>query len=753
MTRLVTYIILAIATYVLTGCSATKGLQPEAMLFEGTDINITDKDNINNKRELDAAFYLSVPKENTPGLLNIRTGLYNIYDSGEGSGFKNMVKNKLGSRPVVFENQMIVNTQARLLKTMIDHGYFDASVVCDTSAQKRSVEMTCEIDAGPRFKIGQVIFPYDSLVVTTTVDTFYDLQYLESGDYYKQINVVNERAAIAEQARNIGYTFFQDRDVIIYIDTLENQNLEEPIADLYIEFQETEISNHNRFRTGKIYVRMDHKIEEAPVEVDTTFVEKDNIYMLGESRLLRPSALDQLILLNQGEWMSERKQKLSVNRLLDLGMFKFVNNQMKRRGDTLDQTFLLTKGNIKSISGELELNNRSGNIFGTAGNVGFVHRNLFGGGERFSIGFSGGVETQFGDENLLNSAELSANTSLEFPRLVIPFLDFSTNRYFVPKTLISGSIQHQRRVGYYSIQNQKFRYGFQWREDRRKTHELFPFDLVNFYVLNKTLQFDSILNAPTNRRLFESFQDVLIFGLTYSFTYNNTIDVGSRNNFYYKVTWESAGNLWNLVTGADQLFNTTTSQYAKITNDVRKYWKYKDSDIATRLIVGTGLAYGSSTELPYSRQFSIGGANSLRAYPLRGLGPGTFRPDTTSTNQFIDQTGNMKIELNAEYRFPIFGWFKGAFFADAGNIWLIDSDASEEEVFHFEDFYKEIAIGTGVGLRMDFEFFVLRFDLAFPVRGPRDNGAFEWKFNKFDPLSKSWRRNNLRLNLGIGYPF
>lgn len=731
----------------LYSCSATKGLEDEDVLFSTLKVDIKDKKNITNKRQINSAIEYVSPQVNRPGILNFRTGFYNLYEETPPSGFKHTLKNKIGSKPKLFDYNLIETTQARLQKVMIDYGYFRAHVKCDSTIKKRNVTMTCDIEAGKRFKVDKVFWPYDSLKVTQAVDSFYNLTYVKPNQYYEKNHIESERNKLTQEAKNRGYIGFEKSNVLFYLDTLR----EEGNADIYVEFQPpSDSTSFERYVVGDIYIKSQTSFE-GEERFEVTKDEKTGLSFLDKKYLLRPKVLDKFILLEKGKFLDEQNQRLTVNRLLDIGIYKFVNNKMVKRGDTLDQYYYLTPKSIKSVTGELELNNRSGNIFGTRGSIAFAHRNLFRGGEYFKIGLSGGIETQFGQESFINSNEYALEASLEFPRLVIPFVNAKTTRYFIPKTILSGLLKFESRINYFSLQNQQFKYGFRWKEDRNKTHEMYPLDFVNTYLISKTERFDSILNAPANIRLRESFEDLVILGVNYTFTYNNTPDAGSRNNLFFRGYVESSGNIYSLLSKNSIIFGTLASQFVKVTTDLRKYWSHGDNDIATRIYAGVGVPYGSSAQLPYSRQFSIGGASSLRAYRLRGLGPGTY--DGNDKNQFIDQTGDVKLEANVEYRFPIVGFFKAAAFLDAGNIWLVKEGSTADQKFNFKNFYQQIAIGTGVGLRLDFDFFVLRFDLAFPLRGPSTDNGFEWKFKDIDPVKKAWRKDNLRLNLGIGYPF
>ncbi len=391
-------------------------------------------------------------------------------------------------------------------------------------------------------------------------------------------------------------------------------------------------------------------------------------------------------------------------------------------------------------------------------NVRYHHKNLFKHAERLDITVGGQVETQLDEgSTFINSSDLTVDAQLAFPRFIVPFVSIREGRNYVPRSLVKSTFTQQRRVQYYSLQSLTAKLGYKWRETSNKQHEFYPIVINEVSVSNKTAQFEELLDSDA--RLRTSFENVLISGLQYYYTFSDQEGRDDRRYAYFRGEVETSGNLLSLVVpndanGVGRIAGLRYSQFTKVTADYRRYYNLGKGSIAARGILGMGFSYGNAAELPYIKQYLIGGSNSLRAFPLRGLGPGAFEPRVASdfNRQFVDQTGDLKLELNVEYRFPVFNFIKGAAFVDAGNVWLIDSEEQPAGVFAVGEFYKQIAIGTGLGIRFDFDFFILRLDTAFPIRRP-DQGSFKWVLSEVDFLSSRWRRDNLQLNLGIGYPF
>lgn len=660
------------------------------------------------------------------------------------------------SRNEIFSPRLLTITQNRLKRVLVDGGYLKAQVVCDSISKKDKAMIECEATLGKRYIIDSIFFIQDTLDITSVLDPMYDIKFTKSGDYYDVSNLLQDRKNFVLTANNNGFPFVTKEDVIFFVDTLAGDHQ----VDIHMQLRPTKDSlKYDRFRYGEIYVNPNFSLETDANTDTTDMLHLDEYNIVKGYNFLRQSALDKAIFLDKGKIYNRRKNKITRDRLLAFNLFKFVNIKTVVNEDrTIDHFLNLTPTSLESISGELELNNRQGNFLGVGGNVTYTNKNLFRGGERLDLSLSGGLETQFGDSlALINTSDLKLEAKLTIPELVMPFYTFRTNQNYIPKTYMSLSLNQQNRIDFYTVRAANAKYGFQWNETDYKTSNFSPIDL-SWIVLAKTSpNFDTIIN--NDPRQAESFKTTLLLGSSYEYIYNKRNGINPVNQTYFKGTIESAGNLLSLLvkpsTPQDtaKVFGTPYSQYLRMTADFRKYWALNRGSVASRLVVGAGFAYGNSDELPYSKQYSIGGANSLRAFRLRNLGPGLTPPSVDASNQFIDQTGDIKIEANLEYRFTIFKILKGATFIDAGNVWLNESTTNQVGVFKFDSFANQIAVGTGLGLRLDINVTIIRLDLAFPIRDFRSDGKFGWSFDDINFQDKNWRDTKLVYNLGIGYPF
>ena len=368
-------------------------------------------------------------------------------------------------------------------------------------------------------------------------------------------------------------------------------------------------------------------------------------------------------------------------------------------------------------------------------------------------------KTENPTSQFFNSLEATGSAAITFPRFLVPFKFENASKRFRPTTKATLELNYFLRRDLFSRNSIDLTFGYDWQVNQERRHLLTPFS-INFITLNPTDTFQVLLNE--NPRLRSSYEQRFILGIDYSYIYNEQRE-RKRNYNYFRGDISLAGNSMQAIQsivggnknedGQYEIFNNPYAQFAKAELEFRNYRLFTgNTQLVTRFIGGLGVPYGNSDVLPYVKQFIIGGTNSLRGWTVRTLGPGS---DTTNIGTILlDQTGDVKLEGNAEFRFDVFSRLKGALFVDAGNIWTItdDPDRTNEE-FKFDRFAKEIAVDAGVGFRLDFTYFIFRFDIGIPLRDPSLPDGERWIANEINLGSKEWRQENLLLNLAIGYPF
>ena len=360
-----------------------------------------------------------------------------------------------------------------------------------------------------------------------------------------------------------------------------------------------------------------------------------------------------------------------------------------------------------------------------------------------------------GNSSKLNSYELGTSLSLDFPRLILPWKDSGLQRSRYPQKTsfkVYGNLLNRAR--FFNMLSFGGNVTYEFRKSRLWKHSVTPFQLTFNTLMSTTERFDSI--TATNPSLALSLGDQFIPSMNYTFTYDN-----ARLKKDYQLWWEnsitSAGNVTSLLYAAlgkdfheknKKLLGTPFAQFLKFTSEVRTLFKVGEKQhIAARFMGGVLWSYGNQTIAPYSEQFYIGGANSLRAFTVRSIGPGTYNPSQNTKYGYLDQTGDIKLEANVEYRFPIFGELYGATFLDAGNVWLMRKDENRPGgEFTLKNFVKSIALNTGVGVRYDLTFLVIRLDMGIALHVPYETGkSGYYNIPKF--------KDGLGLHFAIGYPF
>ncbi|SDQ79606.1 Outer membrane protein assembly factor BamA [Chryseobacterium soldanellicola] len=756
---------------VTLSCSNTKYLKEGQMLYTGGEVKI-ENDTISKKEknELQAALEENlVPKPNST-ILGLRPKLYfyNIAkEPKKEKGFNYWLKYKVGEKPV-----LLGDVDREFNKDIIENysenkGYFNAKATYDTVSKNKKARVIYTLRPGARYLISNVKFQKDSTLVNKEIQTLTDKTLLKPGKPFDLDVIKSERSRIDNALKERGFYYFSPDNILVQADSTVskthkvelNVKLKEDTPDLATE----------QFSIDNVIVFPNYNIQDVKRGKYSVPMNRDSlakyaygdIYVIDPQHKFKPKIFDRALYFKKGDLYNRSNHNLTLNRLISLGVFKFVKNEFIV-SDSLqhkfDAYYLLTPRQIQSLRLEALGRTNSANYAGSELNLNWTHRNFFRGAEQFKAAVYGAFDVQMGgQENAKNIFRAGANVQLSIPRIVAPFR-FNSSSAFVPRTNITLGYELLNRTEFYKLNNFNASFGYVWKENARKEHDLKVIDITLVSPANVTKLYDSISRNSNAMQRVVAKQ--LIFGPTYTYTYTNTM-LPKTNTIYYKGTLDLAGNITGLVTGANvkkdkqkEIFGIPFSQYAKIENDFRFYHKFTEkSSFATRFIGGIAYPYGNSEFVPFSKQFFSGGSNSIRAFRARTLGPGSFDPRTIPKGTLLDQSGDIKLELNAEYRANLYKFLNVAAFVDAGNIWLLHDDIDRPGAKFSKDFVSEIAVGAGVGLRLDFSILILRLDLAMPLRVPYYEKGDRWAFDRIDFGNPDWRKDNLVLNIAIGYPF
>lgn len=767
------HIVLSWLCCILAACSTTRNLPEGELLYTGIDkLEIENEDKteagVAALTEVEAAlayapnnaiFGSSTLRWPFPVGLWIHNGFGKYQDK---KGFGRWVYDHLGSDPVLLST---VNgeTRAKVATNLLrDYGYFNGSVSYREVPQKNPKEAKVSYlinMANPYFldSIAYLKYPAyaDSLIRATR-----EASVLRRDDNFSVLKLEEERQRLNNLFRNHGYYYYRPEFTTYRADTLQKPG--------YVSLQvvpETGIPEaaKKQYYMGNTSVYLTGYNNEPPT--DTLRIRNMTLYYSGKRPKIRPGTLNRNFFFRKGDLFSQDRQTYTQEAIARMGIFRYTEFRYALQDttsgcNTLDVNIYATFD--KPYDAELEFNITTKNTRQTGpGAIFKLTRNNFKRmGADLSFELRGSYEWQTGsgsggEGGKLNSYEIGTSMTLDFPRLILPWSDRDLRRSRFPQhTTFKLYVDLLNRATFFNMLSFGGNVTYDFRRSRTWKHSITPFKLVFNTLQSTTAKFDSI--TATNPSLKLSLDNQFIPSMNYTFTYDNS-RLKKRQNLWWETSLTSAGNVTSLVFAAfgkgldekdKKLMNSPYAQFLRVTSELRTLYKITDKQhIATRLMGGVIWAYGNQTVAPYSEQFYIGGANSIRAFTVRSLGPGTYHPGKNARYGYLDQTGDIKLEANIEYRFPIFGDLYGAAFLDAGNVWLMRKDPNRPGgTFSLKDLGKSIALGTGAGIRYDLEFLVIRLDLGVAIHAPYDTGkSGYYNIPKF--------KDGLGLHFAIGYPF
>ncbi len=580
---------------------------------------------------------------------------------------------------------------------------------------------------------------------------------LKPGDQY-DVNVMEqERQRISGVLRNLGYYYFQPDYIEFLADTTEQHGK----VDLRIALKQG-------IPKQACYP---YKIKNVGISLSGSGNEgkRDTVILKGihidyiPPQTLKNKVLADAVQLHPGRIYSAWRQERTQVNLVQLGAFKYAN-LMINPVDTVNSRNL----NVKIFADyalpvqtevEVDVSSKSNNLLGPGLTLSLSSRNMFKRAEIFSLNLTGAYEWQIGgtkntnDKGLINSYELGIKLNLSVPRLTPRFMKISTDRQ--ERSNFQIGTDFLNRHSYFRMISFWGSATYDFHSSARNYHSIVPFKLTYTHLLRTSHEFDSTLN--NNPAIALSFRNQFIPSMSYTYTFDRAATYRNPNRLFWQTSLTQAGNIIygiQYLSGkrksGNKVLGNVYSQFLKLTSEIIKYRQVSENSLfAMRFMGGIGYAYGNTKVMPYSEQFYIGGANSIRAFRIRSIGPGSYHSETKSVTAYLDQTGDIKLEANIGYRFKIAGRLQGAFFADAGNVWLVRNEKERPGgEFRLKGLWKEIALGTGFGLRYDITYIVIRADLGVALHAPYNTGKSGY-FNIRDYGFK----DGLVLNLAIGYPF
>ncbi len=775
---------LFIVLLLLAGCSSTKYVPEGDALFAGYKVKVKDKgDSSNRKGELETNLTNVVRPKPNASILGLRPKLwiYNAFYTTKEKGLKHWIQKKFGEAPVLLSTVDTASIGTTMSGYLQNKGYFKNTVESETTIKKKIGNIKWTTTVSEPYRIRKLEYTlHDSLPVNRAITSTQAASLLKPGDPYDLQVMLAERTRIDQELKEQGFFYFSPDFLIFSVDTVAGEQRQ---ADVLLRTKRNVPTEAvHPYTIDDVYIFANYTLGDSVSISDTLDVR--GYHYIPDENYVKAKYLLKSIFLEKDSLYTRENHLLTTSRLMGLSAYKFVNIDYATdttQKNKLDTFIYLTPSFKKSLRAEAKMVSKSNNFAGPGLTVSFKNRNAFKGSELLNVEFTGNFESQIGGTDKttttdgenptkdkgLRSYELGVQTTLTIPRIVSPFRFQNLRSEFVPQTRIAAGFNLLNRVQFFQMNSFNASYAYAWRPKQTITHDLTPINLQYVQMGKRTEAFDTLL--AQRPYLQQSFQNQFIIGSIYQFTYSTQMFENRTHQFFDNFTIDVSGNVLNAaqsLAGSEKpsqesprtIFGQAYSQYALVQNDFRYYLNLsKESQLVTRLALGVGYPYGNSVYLPYAKQFSVGGPNSIRAFRARSIGPGTHQSEGSNATSYFDQTGDLKLEANLEYRFPIFSYIKGAVFVDAGNIWLVNESvnaAGEPDRVggkFSKDFLSELAIGTGVGIRVDIGFFVIRADVGIPVQVPYLPKGQRFILDEFKPTFNG--ENSMVLNIGIGYPF
>ena len=755
----------------MSSCSINRFIPEGKSLVSSNKIVIEDKKAEISKSEL--SNYITLKPYKSTFQTKIPNWIYYKSERKPNNKMWKWLNEKFGREPIYYDVTGANNSARQMMRYIDNVGYFHSKVNHTVKERGKRAKITYHVYPTQPYTVNHVEYVINDSLIRSYILRDTTRFELEEGDIYNAYTLNNVREIITARMKNSGYFYFSRDDIYFEVDS----NFMNHSLAITMRLKDNKLS-YKKYYINKISIYPDYSVfrsHDRPTDSVTLVQEVGtrkrvnhlHFYYFNKPQVKPQSFLRSIQVLENFPY----NQRSVTNTYRALGNFRIFNNvniefdTVNVENDSrnrLDCRITMQQNDVHSFTVQGEGTNSDGDL-GIKGSMSYSNKNIFHGAEIFQMSLKGGLEAQklMGDEvtesgkNVFNTWELGFTASLIFPKFLGPFSSITLARDYQPTTTLSIGSNAQTRY-YYSRYITTASYSYDWKTNYRLAQALSPFYLNSVKIAKVNPTFQAYLDAVTSQRKKAQYTSHLSLGTRYSLTYNTQSITKAGSFFYIRADFESSGNLISLFNktrliteneqGYHELFGIPYAQYLRGSFDVRQHLDLgNDNWFVMRQFVGLGIPYGNSQDLPFERSFYGGGANGLRGWLYRTVGPGGYVP----VSDDVEKTGDLQLEFNAEYRFPIRNIFKGAFFVDMGNVWTYrPNESMPNSEFKYNTFYKQMAMDAGFGLRLDVSFLLLRFDIAYAMRNPYPDpstGRY-WRFGNEE-------LNNIRFQAGIGYPF
>ena len=766
------YIIIGLFVAILmSSCSINRFIPEGKSLVSSNKIVIEGEETQISKSDLNK--YITLKPYKSTFQTKVPNWIYYKSEQKPNSKTWKWLNEKFGREPVYYDPKEANNSANQMMRHIDNVGYFHSKVTHTVEEWDKRARVTYYVHPTTPYTINRVEYEIKDSLIRSYIMRDSTKFGLTEGNIYNAYTLNDMRDIITERMKNSGYFFFNRDDIYFEVDSnFMNHSLSITMRmkDKELSYRKYYINKISIYPDYSLFKTHDHPSDSAMLEQEVwnrKLVNHLNFYYFNKPQV-RPQAFSRSIMVLENFPYNQRSVTGTYRALGNFRLFNNVNIEFDTvhiENDSLNRLncrITMQQNDRHSITIQGEGTNSDGDL-GIKGSLSYTNRNIFHGAETFQLGLKGGFEAQHlvgeeineNEKGNFNTGELGATASILFPKFLGFFPSISLAWDYQPTTSMSVGFNMQKRY-YYSRYISTASYSYDWKTNSRLAQTLSPIHLNSVKIddINPALQ--AYLDSETSQRKKAQYTSHLLLGTRYSLIYNTQSLREEKSFFYIRSDFESGGNLISLFNrtkiiteneqGYHELFGVPYAQYVRGCFDIRQHLKLGDETwFVMRQFVGIGIPYGNSKDLPFERSFYGGGANGLRGWLYRTVGPGGYVPISDN----IEKTGDMQLEFNAEYRFPIHNIFNGAIFIDAGNVWTYrPNESMPNGEFKFSTFYKQLAVDAGIGLRLDVSFLLLRFDIAYAMRNPYpdpESGRY-WRFGNGD-------LNNVRFQAGIGYPF
>ena len=755
--RIYIYLIMAA---LFASCSTSKFIPEGHYLLDEVSI-------VSDTKEVQSSSFSSYIRQNPNAkwfsLVKVPLHIYCLSGKDSTNSFNRFLR-KLGDAPVIYDSSIAEKSQKEMEKAVRNMGYMRARVYLDTEVKKKKMKVNYRIQAGRPYTIQHIAYDIDDMIISDFIEKDSASSLLRAGMPFDVVALDNERQRITKMLQNNGYYKF-NKDFIVYqADTVRNSYQVNLIMKLLpFQLRKEDIpTRHQQYTVRNVNFWADGTLTDTLEYKGLQFFYQDKLYV-------RPNTLANFNYIQPQQLYKEQDVQNTYTSMGRLRALKYTNIRfdevIQNDSAMLDANILLTKGKNQSLSFEIEGTNSAGDL-GAAASLTFQHRNVFRGSETFTIKVRGAYEAITGLQEGYESddyEEYGVEASLNFPEFKFPFLSSDFKRKIRATSEVGIDFNSQNRPEF-TRTLASASWGYRWVDNKASQHRVDLLDVNYIYVPWKSENFKNYLENLTDRNsiLIKSYEDQLIVRMGYTYIYNSANDKTRtsthRNSYSIRMNLEEAGNLLYLASKvlhskpkADkgyEIANIPFAQYVKGDFDFAQNWNIdKRNSFVFHIGMGVAYSYGNSQILPFEKRYFSGGPNSVRGWSVRSLGPGSYTGAKGNMN-YINHSGDIKLDVNLEYRTHLFWKFNGAAFIDVGNIWNIrDYEGQEEGTFRFNRFYKQLAVAYGLGLRFDLDYLILRFDGGMKAINPMKTGKDKYPF-----VRPNFNRD-FAFHFAVGYPF